>query len=88
MKNKEEVASVVLKCACSVGNIVEEYQANVKTSKPIDEELGFDSLDNVEFIMDMERELKIIIPDEIGDRFIHLSIDDISAEVFKIVNQQ
>lgn len=65
---KQEITKVVLKAVDDILCLAEyPLDANLYT------ELGMDSLDHVEFIMKVEKELNIYIPDGVADGLVTLN---------------
>lgn len=48
-------------------------------------DLGFDSLDNVEFIMTVEDQFDILVPDDIGDKI--MTVKDAVHAIQKLISQ-
>lgn len=64
MKNREEVEKQVLDAIQHVS-----CDENAKLNQDFRQDLGFDSLDAVELMMEVEKNLNMAIPDDVAETF-------------------
>lgn len=73
----------------TVFGIIESFikENSIEEHYYIDIDMGFDSLDFVEFVIFIEKEFKLIIPDNIMQNMYSLQIKDIIDYIHKEVNK-
>ena len=79
--SRRRVVVTGLGIICPIGNTVAE--ADIKNESSFVEDLGADSLDNVELVMALEEEFECEIPDEDAEKITNVqqAIDYVKAHV-------
>lgn len=85
--DKNTITDIVLKCTKYVylGNHNETFYVNL--DNPLDSELFFSDMDIVELIIHLEKELNYNFSDDFIYSWLYKSINQISNEIFKLLNQ-
>lgn len=82
----EYIKSVINNGLCRISGLELEKIINLNSSGSLESELGFDGLDTVEFVMELEKQLNIYIHDEVGEKWMSCSIRQIFKDTDKIAN--